>query len=132
MDVKVMSSKCRKRKPTLYTVTLIPKSRHPWFPHIDGDYGYAINNIPGAVLVLRRGLTYNFTFNNDNPEYSMYFTSDPVGGPMDNLYLDGTPPPFNNGTVTLYISDTTPHVFYYQDKNHKFSGGLIIVTSCNR
>jgi hypothetical protein len=122
--------KCKKKRPILYAVTLVPKSQHPWFSHIDGNFGYAINNVPGATLILRRGLVYNFTLYNNDPEYYLYFTTDPIGGPGDILYLNGTPPPFNNGTVTLYIGDNIPHVFYYQDKNHKFAGGIIIVTNC--
>lgn len=121
-----------------YQVTTPDKTGHPWEYRIhDTDRCLAINGTKGLTLYLRRGQRYFFTFRPLGTEISLFFTDDPAGGKQGDqtdppsyepTELNGTPCSVSRfETVSFVITPQFPKLFYYQDKNHKFLGGTIIV-----
>jgi len=116
-------------KPKRFIITLVNSILHPWRRYIDGKLAYAVNDIPGGTIIIKRYQTYQFLFNSypvDEQRYAFYLTTDPVG--MD----DGISLSISNDIMTIYIDEHYPSVFYYQDKYHKFIGGIVLVTDCIR
>ena len=125
-----------------FLITTPDKTGHPWENRIyDTPRSFAINGIKGQTIYLRRGHRYFFTFRPNNNAHSLFFTTDPAGGrkgdqtsaiEYEPRELQGTPIPFGEfKTVSFTIPRSFPKIFYYQDKNHKFLGGLIIVLTDN-
>jgi len=137
-----------------FIVHVVDKWDHPWEHRItETDKAFAINGIKGSTLHLHRGHTYNFSVrqeptgwaqtNNwnqteESPNFThfFYFTKDPLGGPKgvdadnptyDPVPLEGTPQPWGNGKGFLKITREFPQYFYYQCRNYRYMGGLIIV-----
>ena len=125
-----------------FLITTPDKTGHPWENRIyDSPRSFAINGIKGQTIYLRRGHRYFFTFRQNSNAHALFFTMDPAGGKKGDQTsfaeyeprsLPGTTPPFGEfKTVSFTIPRSFPKIFYYQDKNHKFLGGLIIVLTDN-
>jgi hypothetical protein len=113
-------------KPRTIYISLTSKEQHPLRHRIRGSFAYAVDLVPGGVIFLRRFRTYIFSFNPGfDGNYSLYFTIDPAGGGLGRLKC--FPPPVKQGTIALYTSDDIPNLFYYQDFNHEFLGGPIVI-----
>lgn len=87
---------------------------------------------------LKRGKAYRFHVNvNPEVDYAQrfYFTADPAGGVKgdaceagyDPVKLPGTPEPAANGVMTLDVGKDLPKLFYYQSRDAKFCGGIVMV-----
>lgn len=60
-------------------------------------------------------------------DYEFYFTESPIGGEKTQSLL-GTKS-VKNGPLMLDINSEIPDYFYYQDRKHKYMGGLVVVHS---
>lgn len=107
-----------------FIINLCPADKHPNYYRIKNTaYAYAVNNVPGGVIVLRRNQRYNITFvNNTNSDYKLYLTTDPAGGGFGKITQ-----PISAGTLTITVDDSYPLLFYYNDYTKEFIGGAIIV-----
>lgn len=126
-----------------FEVKITNKNGHPWEPHItETDQCYEINGVKGLRLHLTRGKRYFFTFfpHNDS-NYSLIFTTDPVGGKRNESTnyeaksIQGTPLANKFMSFSFLIKEDPklfPNVFYYQDRNYTFMGGMIILNSSGR
>lgn len=113
-------------------------SNHPWRQRIcDIDKCFSVNGEAGKILHVRRGRTYKFKIDIDQKVHHptpFYLTSDPCGGVQgdmaesthDPVKLPGTFEPTSNGEVTLRVAKDFPQFAYYQSRQHKFMGGLIV------
>lgn len=128
---------CYKKKIVNLVITLETKVGHPWVTHIKNNLCFAIDGIKGKTLYLERGFTYNFFFRFDNirnieRKHSFIFTNDPLGGSRTNIIripissTDTYPIGFGQ-TVSLYIDNTLPNVFFYQSLCDTCMGGIIII-----
>lgn len=128
---------CYKQKIVNLVITLETKVGHPWVTHIKGNLCFAIDGVKGKTLYLERGFTYNFFFRFDNirnieRKHSFIFTNDPLGGSRTNIIripissTDTYPIGFGQ-TVSLYIDNTLPKVFFYQSLCDTCMGGIIII-----
>jgi hypothetical protein len=117
---------CDCRRPRTIYISLVSKEKHPLRYRINGPFAYAVDMVPGGVIFLRRDRTYNFCFDPCvDDEYTLYFTVDPAGGGLGKLKC--FPPPIKRGTITIYTGDKFPSLFYYQDFEHEFLGGPIVI-----
>lgn len=130
-----------------FLVTVEPKEgkdRHPWEQRIyDTDYCFSVNSKKGRSLFLKRNVKYFFTFHNndESADHEFFFTTDPAGGQRGDQTADknyepveipGTPRPFSEyKSVSFNVTNQFPKVFYYQDRLHKFLGGLVFVVDDN-
>jgi len=125
-----------------FEIRISDKNGHPWEHRItDTDRAYQVNGVKGLRIHLTRGKRYFFTFfpMENNSDFSLFFTTDPVGGKKGDLSdsvnyepisIKGTPQAnkFMSFSFIIRQDNTTfPTVFYYQDRNHRFMGGMIIV-----
>lgn len=113
------------------------RKHHPHINRItDNDKCFAVNGQAGAIIHLKRGRKYTFRVKqeaNDYPQPFM-FTSDLAGGVAGDACasnwqpgeLPNTGPAVTNDTVVL-DTKTLPKLFYYQSKNAKFLGGMVMV-----
>lgn len=127
-----------------FEIRVVDKKGHPWEHRItDTDRSYQINGVKGLRIHLTRGNRYFFTFfpMENSEEFSLFFTADPVGGKKGDISdshnyepvsIKGTPMANKFMSFSFIIrQDSTvfPTVLYYQDRNHRFMGGMIIVGS---
>lgn len=128
---------CYKKKIVNFVITLESKIGHPWVRHIKNNLCFAIDGIKGQTLYLERGYTYNFFFRFDNIQnierrHFFIFTNDPLGGSSTNMIKvpvasTETYPVGFGQTISLFVNDTIPKVFFYQSLCDTCMGGIIIV-----
>jgi len=126
----------------IFEVGLASKCGHPWEHRIlDSTRAWMVNGSLGKTIHVKRGNTYLFKVNQSADakgiyQHHLYFTTDPIGGKRgeacDNGMHDAcplalSPSPIASGSVALKIHDTYPDTFYYQCRNHKAMGGLVVV-----
>ena len=121
-----------------FLITVDEKDGHPWQHRIfDTPHCLVVNDEKGKTMFLKRNTRYFFTFHNNNDSnHELFFTTDPAGGKKGDQTAGeyepgeilGTPRPFAEfKSVSFIITNTFPKVFYYQDRQHKFLGGMIFI-----
>ncbi len=115
----------KKVKGRQFAVNVCHKIDHPYAITRDSKV-YSVNNAKAKTLHLIRGHTYMFNIVSDTG-YEFYFTDSPVGGEK-YASLPGCKST-SSGPLLLEVTDHLPEYFYYQDRNHKYMGGLVLVHS---
>jgi len=109
-----------------FAVELCQKLDHP-YAHNYQSKVYTIDGVKAKTIHLVRGHTYMFNVKSDSKDYEFYFTRSPVGGEIkEGLKKNKS---VSNGPLLLEVTDDLPEYFYYQDKHHKYMGGLIQIHS---
>lgn len=70
-----------------------------------------------------------FNVLSESNDYEFYFTSSPVGGEHRASLPNCRS--ITDGPLFLEITKDMPDYFYYQDRNHKYMGGLVLVHSAD-
>lgn len=115
-----------------FTVSIQRKNDHPYTLDCDSKV-YGVNNSKARTLHLIRGHKYMFNVMQDPNRYGDYdhefcFTPSSIGGAGSKKSQWGCKSTCT-GPLLLEVTDDMPDYFYYQDRNHKYMGGLIIVHS---
>ncbi len=141
---------CKTSCSTNYTITTPLKAGHPWEHHItETDRAFSVTypsckTVKGGTIRVKRGKKYTFTFNQTSQtqpfQFLLFFTTDPTGGKAGGkvpgdvdpvnynpIPIPTTPAPFGSGSQSFTVTNNFPKIFYYQDRNNQFMGGLIIV-----
>jgi hypothetical protein len=120
-------------KSKKFKVGLGASSESPNADRITTNNSFYVDGKAGRVLYLKRNRTYLFNVNTgtDNENHQFFFTTDLVGGKLPNgsqtVQIPGTPNTTSKGVMKLKITKNFPSIFYYQDMNNSFCGGLCIV-----
>ncbi|MEO6068779.1 MAG: hypothetical protein ABIQ41_12465 [Gemmatimonadales bacterium] len=132
---------CKKEEPKVvkqnsargkkFVITYGPKAGHPWAEYNKGDnQSIHINGKNGPVLHLYRDCTYFFCVEQKHCEsgdvHQFVLTNKPDGGKGSKI-IPGGFEPVSKGCVSLKVTKSTPRYFYYQDADHSYEGGLVIV-----
>lgn len=117
-----------KADPNHFVLTLVKKDKsHPYFG-IGDSWGFAIDGVQGAELILKRGETYTFEVRSST-QHDVYVTADEMGWGAA-MVTDGVTGNFiHEGTLTFSPTETTPDVVFYQCQNHKAMGNRIFVVA---
>ncbi len=109
-----------------FVITLGDKQNHPLNEYNKGNLAFYVNGKAGPVLKLNKGYKYYFIFKSENKNFDFILTNSPSGGRNAKPAVKGFNK-LNNGVMSIFVDDSTPKYFYYQDANSEFKGGLIIV-----
>ena len=115
-----------------FTVVIQRKNDHPYTLDCDSKV-YCVNNSKARTLHLIRGHKYMFNIIQSPNRYGdydheLYFTGSSIGGEGGKKSLWGCKSTYS-GPLLLEVTDEMPEYLYYQDRNHKYMGGLIIIHS---
>lgn len=111
-----------------FIVSFGSKGGHAWeeYNHKSNE-SIHINGKNGPVLHLYRGCVYFFCIEKcSNSGHEFVLTNSPVGGKNAKSIVGGFEP-ISEGCVGFKVTKSTPRYFFYQDTQHKYLGGLVIV-----
>lgn len=115
-----------------FDVGMCQKLDHP-YAHDHQSKVYTVDGVKAKTIHLIRGHTYMFNIKlnsqgyENNQSYEFYFTRSPVGGERRET-IKGCKS-VRDGPLLLEVTNDLPEYFYYQDKHHKYMGGLIQIHS---
>lgn len=128
----MVTKKVATDKPVPIVIAIGSKKGHKLENVITGNSAYVVERTPGLTLKLRRGRLYRLKFAGDTKSgYKLMFTESPSGG-TGAAPLKGTPIVAVGTQQDFMFGADVPSVFYYQDCNHQFMGGVITMAEQNK
>jgi hypothetical protein len=121
-----LSSLSEKLKPEpkrkTYIVTKGCKKGHPWSSYNRGSESIYVNGVNGPTLYLNYGCRYCFRFN----EPGFILTTSPIGGSNAKI-VKGNFEVISDNSFEFEANELTPRVFFYQDNEFTFEGGVVFL-----
>tara|TARA_A100001011_G_scaffold37570_1_gene35594 strand:+ start:140 stop:943 length:804 start_codon:yes stop_codon:yes gene_type:complete len=116
---------------TNLVVTRVTKTSAHIYHDTGSTLGYAIDGVEGPFLELKAGNTYRFDQSdgtNASHPLLFYYDAGKTTAFSTGVTTNGTPG--SAGAYTqIVVSDTTPHILYYQCSSHPYMGNRIAVNS---
>ena len=116
---------------TNLVVTRVTKTSAHIYHDTGSTLGYAIDGVEGPFLELKAGNTYRFDQSDGtNSSHPLLFYYDPAKTTAFSTGVTTNGTPGSAGAYTqIVVSDTTPHILYYQCSTHEYMGNRIGVNS---
>lgn len=127
-------SKARRQlKGKMFLVDITRKNDHPYTPDRESKV-YSVDGVKAKTLHVVRGHKYMFHITQHADEigrynHELYFTESPIGGEGKTHNNTLNTKSVCDGPLMLDVTHNLPDYFYYQDRNRKYMGGLIVVHS---
>jgi len=117
----------------MFLVDITRKNDHPYTLDRESKV-YSVDGVKAKTLHVVRGHKYMFHVNQNanktgNYNHKLYFTESPIGGESEIHKNTLNAKSVCNGPLMLDVTYDLPDYFYYQDRNQKYMGGLIVVHS---
>ena len=116
---------------TNIVVTVASKTSAHIYEGTGSPNGYKLDGVEGAFLELKPGNTYRFDqSDSSNGGHPLLFYYDPGKTTQFSTGVTTNGTPGSAGAYTqIVVSDTTPHILYYQCSSHGYMGNRIGVNS---
>ena len=116
---------------TNIVVTRITKSAAHIYQGTGSTLGYALDGVEAPFIELKPGNTYRFDQSDGtNATHPLAFYYDPGKTTAFTTGVTTNGTPGSSGAYTqIVVSDTTPHILYYQCSSHAYMGNRISVNS---
>lgn len=116
--------KPKEEKLQVVTFELKGKKGHPVENRIEGNFCFYVNGKAGQTLKLQKSKKYQFRFlGREGSGYEIILTTDSVGGRGSRILDKTSSLPIGKSCVVELIN--CPNIFYYQDHNKQYLGGIV-------